>query len=82
MYSETSLFRILRTLDQMISMSLQGAEGFEIIQRFSDPNNLKFLIELSVDASPRNQIMIQKMLQSIVKLNLPQEVLDEATKLA
>ena len=56
----------------MISLSLEGSEGFEIIQRFSDPDNLKFLIELSVDTSPRNQVLIQKILQCILKLNLPQ----------
>jgi hypothetical protein len=54
MYSETSLFRILRTLEQMVSLSASGSQGFEIIQRFSDPDNLKYLIELSVDTSPRN----------------------------
>ena len=81
-YSETSLFRILRMLDQMISLSLEGSEGFEIIQRFSDPDNLKFLIELSIDTCPRNQILIQKMFQSILKLNLPQSMLDDSVRLA
>ena len=82
MYSETSLFRVLRQLEQMISLSASGSQGFEIIQRFSDPDNLKFLIELSVDTSPRNQILIQRMLQSIIKLNLPPEILDDSTKKA
>ena len=66
----------------MISLSLEGSEGFEIIQRFSDPDNLKYLIELSIDTCPRNQILIQKMFQSILKLNLPQSILDDSVRLA
>lgn len=82
MYSETSLFRILRTLDQMISLVLEGSEGFEIVEKISDPENLKFLIELSVIAQPRNQVLIQKMIQNILKLNLPHQILDKAVLLA
>ena len=41
MYSETSLFRVLRTLEQMVSLAASVGTGFEIIQRFSDPDNLK-----------------------------------------
>ena len=33
----------------MVSLSIEQSEGFEIIQRFSDPLNLKLLMELLVD---------------------------------
>lgn len=52
------------------------------MQNFTNPNSLKHLIELSVETSTQNQILIQKTLQVILSLDLPQEVLDESVRLA
>ena len=51
MYTETSLFRIIKALDQIISLSMERQEGLNIIQKFSNPECLKHIIELSVEAS-------------------------------
>ena len=82
MYTEASLYRILQVLDQILSLATVGSEGFQVIARLTEPDNLKSLIELSVEASMQNQFLIQRMLQSILKLDLPQEVLDAAVKAA
>ena len=82
MYTETSLFRIVKALDQIISLSMERQEGLNIIQKLSNPECLKHIIELSVEASTQNQILIQKILQNILKLDLPQQILDTAVKQA
>lgn len=43
---------------------------------------MKHLIELSVESSTQNQLLVQKALQVILSLDLPQEILDESVKLA
>ena len=59
MYSESSLFRMVKALDQLISLSsTEGSAAFEVIQQFSNPDNLRHIIELSVEASTQNQILI------------------------
>jgi len=82
MYTETSLFRIVALLDQLITLSSVSAEGYSIAQKFFDPENLRQIIELSVETTTQNQILIQKILQHIMRLGLPQEILDESVKLA
>ena len=57
MYSETSLFRILKALDLLVSLSLENNEGYEVVEQFSEPENISQIIELSVEASTYNQIM-------------------------
>lgn len=57
MYSETSLFRILKALDLLVSLSLENNEGYEVVKQFSEPENISQIIELSVEASTYNQIM-------------------------
>ena len=52
MFSEISLFVIIKNLDQLISLSTASQEGYSIVQRFSNPENLKHLMELAVETSP------------------------------
>ena len=82
MYSETSLFRILKSLEQLIAFSQLSSEGYQIVQKFSNPQNLKHIIEMSVESSMSNQILIQKIFQQIIKLDLPKSILDESVRLA
>lgn len=63
MFTETSLFRTIKLLDQLITLSDSGEEGYQIVQQFSDPENLRHVIELSVEASAENQIVVQRVLQ-------------------
>ena len=58
MFSETSLFRILKALDQLIALSEVSSEGYQIIRSFSNPENLKHIIQLSIESSITNQILI------------------------
>ena len=62
MYTEASLFRIIKLLDQMITISQVSDQGYQIVQNFSNPENLRHIIELAVEASTQNQILIQKIL--------------------
>ena len=82
MYTETSLFRILRSLDQLLTLSEASGEGGQIVPRFANPENLKHVIELAVEASVPNQVLVQRILQQIIKLDLPRSILDEAVRLA
>ena len=52
------------------------------MQRFSNPQDLRLLVELSVEASIANQVIVQKIFQAILKLDIPKEILDEAVRLA
>ena len=82
MFTETSLFRIIKQLDLLATLSGDSEESYQIVQRFSDPSNLKNIIELTVEASPQNQIVVQRILQQILRLDLPQQILDQAVDMA
>ena len=45
MFTETSLFRIIKQLDLLATLSGDSEESYQIVQRFSDPSNLKNIIE-------------------------------------
>ena len=76
MFTETSLFRIIKQLDLLSTLSDESEDSYQIVQRFSNPHNLRNIIELTVEASPQNQIIVLRILQQILKLDLPQEILD------
>lgn len=74
--------RIINAMDYVISLAGDTSEGFEAVKAFSNPQNLQKLIEVSVLASVRNQVMVQKMLQQLLMLDLGQIIFDQAVKLA
>ena len=39
-YTETSLMRIIVAMDQLISLSGNVPEGFEVVKTFTNPSNL------------------------------------------
>jgi len=82
MFTETSIFRAIKLLDQLATLFGESEEGYQIVQRFSDPYNLRNLIELSIEALPQNQIVVFRILQHILRLGLPQEILDQAVNMA
>ena len=65
-------------MDQLISLAGNATEGFEVVKNFINPSNLQQLIELSVQTSIRNQVLIQKIMQRIIQLDLPKQIYDQA----
>ena len=82
MFTNTSLFRLLKNLHLMIVICGSQPDGYLVVQRFSNPHDLRLLVELSVEASLSNQVIVQKIFQAILKLDIPKEILDEAVRLA
>ena len=77
-YSEYALTEIVNSMEQLISISAAQTDSFEIIKCFSNPKNLQLLIQLSVTGPIRTRLMVWKILQQLMALDLPQQTFDEA----
>ena len=58
-------------MDQIIDLAGDTPEGQQVVKSFTSPQHLQLLIELSARASVRNQIMIFRILQHFMNLDLP-----------
>lgn len=66
---------------------LTFAEGatspiFFVSEKIGQPQNLKLLIRLSVEGQPDIQFKAHRLLQNVLRCNLPLKVLNEAVTLA
>ena len=53
-FSETALFRVLATLEMLISLAEEAVEGYQVTSAFAHPFNLKLLIQISLSSSSQN----------------------------
>ena len=82
LYSLTNLYRIVAMLDFFFGLAECSPRALNLVQSVSLPHHLQYLIELSVEGMPQIQIVVQKLFQSMMRLDLPSEVYEEAVTLA
>lgn len=63
---------------QIINVSIDKPDSFEVVKCFTNPKNMEQLIRLSVVAPIRTQLMVQRILQQLLTLDLPPQTFDEA----
>jgi hypothetical protein len=69
-------------LDFFFGLAECSPRALGLVQSVSLPHHLQYLIELSVEGMPQIQIVVQKLFQSMMRLDLPSEVYEEAVTLA
>ena len=72
-----ALIKLIDILDTYLSLSQKYiSHTYAIVDYVSNPKNLQLLIRLSVDTSPNIQLLAHRLLQNLLKFDLPIEVLD------
>ena len=76
-YNETALIKLIEILDTYLSLSEAfTARTFAITEKVCNPVNLSVLIRMSVEATPNTQFLAHRLLQSVLRFDLPVEVLN------
>ena len=83
LYSVYSMIALMDIFDYYLSLS-EGATSpiFFVSEKIGQPQNLKILIRLSVEGDPWIQFLAHRILQNVLRCNLPIKVLHEAVALA
>lgn len=78
MYHETFLFKILGMIDFYSSLSRASPASLAFVQKFADPQRLNLLIQLLMGCLTKGKIIILRIIQDLMKLDFPFEILDHA----
>lgn len=77
-YSEISLTLIINMMERLVGLSQDSQQSQGVVKFFSNSQNFQLLVELAVTASIGTQIMVQKIIQQLMRLDLPQSTFDDA----
>ena len=81
-YDELGFFKLLSMIDYMIGLTESAPKLLAHIQRLFLPEQLQNIMRLVVESHPRTQQLALRILQTLLKFDLPQEVYNQAVTLA
>ena len=82
LYSALNLQRIVGLLDFFFSLAEISPRALDLVAPALFPKTLQYLIELSVEGMPQIQILCHKLFQSMLRLEIPGQVFEDAVTLA
>ena len=82
-YDEVALFKLMEALDNYLSLSYgYPALTISIAEKICQPSNLAILIRVSVCDSPNISFMAHRILQDILRFDVPVDILNVAVQIA
>ena len=82
MFSENTIFKLLAILEYMISLTESVPPLLQYMQSVFLPENLQYLIRLVVESKPKTQQLALRVLQNLLKFDLPAQVYNQAVALS
>lgn len=71
LYSENYLQRLLRLIELFVSAALNRPHARSMVQRVANPFMLFTMIRLLQVTSPRNKMIVIKIIQNLIELGIP-----------
>ena len=81
LYHETFLLRIVSMLDFYCSLAVNSPSTLAMVHKVSDPAKLNTLVRLLICGLPRMKMIVLKIFQNLLKLEIPLEILDKAVSI-
>jgi len=67
-------------LEVFTSVAQTKANALAMVQRVANPYMLQILINLFGHCEPRNQVMVLKIIQNLIRIGIPSEVFEATIK--
>lgn len=78
LYRETWLLRLLRLVELFSSISRESQHPLVMIRKVASPAHISKLLKLLIYASPNVKLIVLKIIENLVRINLPNELFNEA----
>jgi len=80
-YAETFLGRLLRLVEVFSSIASVSEQPLAMVQRVANPFHLTCLLNLLLISSPRSKITVLKIIQNLIRIEIPSEIFEETTNI-
>lgn len=80
-YAETFLGRLLRLVELFSNVASISEQPLSMVQRVANPFHLTCLLNLLLISSPRSKITVLKIIQNLIRVEIPSEVFEETTSI-
>jgi len=81
LYQESFLQRLLRLVEFFSSVAVDNSDALSMIQRIANPQQLQTLLRLLISGTPKVKVVVLKVLQNLIKLDIPVEIFEHAVEL-
>jgi len=76
LYDGAYLRRLLRLIEIFTSVAQTQNYALAMVQRVANPFMLQILTNLFTCSEPRNQIIVLKIIQNLIRIGIPEEVFE------
>ncbi|CDW82480.1 hect e3 ubiquitin [Stylonychia lemnae] len=80
-YQEKFLERLLRLVDVFISIATSEQSQHQMVQKVATPYQIEALLNIMIYASPKNQLTAIKIIENLIKIQLPADVFEDTIKI-